>query len=98
VFSGSSCSGSDLGGGAGDIDAYLREPLSGTMNTTEFNVFRYPDASGQSQETGVNPAAANNNPLNLACGGGGNRKRAIGTGDEVNGVKNNTTNDAIGYT
>src|SRR5207237_7392155 len=74
AFSGVKCSGNVFaGGGAGDIQVYLREPLSGTMNTTEYNVpvsrlFRYPDFSGNSQETGV----AGHNPLNgLACGTGG---------------------------
>lgn len=68
AFSGVKCSGNVFaGGGAGDIQVYLREPLSGTMNTTEYTVFRYPDFSGNSQETGV----AGHNPLNgLACGTG----------------------------
>src|SRR6266550_8331749 len=60
-------SSSPTASGAGDIQVYLREPLSGTMNTTEYTVFRYPDFSGNSQETGV----AGHNPLNgLACGTG----------------------------
>src|SRR5438132_13643399 len=47
AFSGVKCSGNVFaGGGAGDIQVYLREPLSGTMNTTEYTVFRYPDCSG----------------------------------------------------
>src|SRR5438128_10303455 len=68
AFSGVKCSGNVFaGGGAGDIQVYLREPLSGTMNTTEYTVFRYPDFSGNSQETCV----AGHNPLNgLACGTG----------------------------
>src|SRR5205807_8055326 len=46
AFSGVKCSGNVFaGGGAGDIQVYLREPLSGTMNTTEYTVFRYPDCS-----------------------------------------------------
>jgi len=95
VFGGANCGGTALGGSAGAIDAYLREPLSGTMNTTESTVFRYPDASGVSQETGV--AGNADNPLNQACGaGGGSRKRGIGTGDVVAGVKANAR-DAISY-
>src|SRR5215469_7257522 len=97
----------------GPINAYLREPLSGTMNTTEATVFRRPvqtkskdglttqsdGTTTDSQETGV----GNNNPLaNLACGsGGGSRYRAIGTGEEVKSVQNsvaNTTRDGVGYT
>jgi len=60
-------------------------------------VFRYPDRSGTSQETGV--AAAN--PLAKACTAGGNRYRSIGTGEEVKFVLNSGTNfgtDGIGYT
>jgi len=67
---------------ATNITLFLREPLSGTMNTTEFNVFRTEGNSSDSQEKGVNPATAN--PLaNLACAGGGGRSRAIGTGEVV---------------
>jgi hypothetical protein len=99
VFSGTNCKGNAFaGGGAGNINAYLREPLSGTMNTTEATVFRYPNVSGVSQETGVNAT----NPLAaLACGAGGSRYRAIGTGEEVKSVQNSQSNfalDGIGYT
>src|SRR2546430_15979255 len=46
AFSGVKCSGNVFaGGGAGDIQVYLREPLSGTKNTTEYTGFRYPDCS-----------------------------------------------------
>src|SRR2546430_6730374 len=42
AFSGVKCSGNVFaGGGAGDIQVYLREPLLGTMNTTEYTVFRF---------------------------------------------------------
>jgi hypothetical protein len=99
AFSGVKCTGNVFaGGGSGDIQVYLREPLSGTMNTTEYTVFRYPDFSGNSQETGV----AGHNPLaGLACGTGGGRYHSIGTGEEVKFVKNSNTNfstDGIGYT
>src|SRR2546425_13074079 len=68
AFSGVKCSGNVFaGGGAGDIQVYLREPLLGAMNTTEYTVFRYPDFSGNSQETG----GAGHKPLKgLACGTG----------------------------
>ena len=47
AFSGVKCSGNVVAGGvAGDSQVYLREPLSGTMNATEYTVFRYPDCSG----------------------------------------------------
>jgi hypothetical protein len=97
LFGGSSCNASALGASSANIQVYLREPLSGTMNTTEYTVFRYPNASGVSQETGVNAV----NPLSSACTSGGSRYRAIGTGEEVSSVQNSVTNhgtDGIGYT
>jgi hypothetical protein len=98
VFSGTNCTGSVFAGGAATaIQAYLRDPLAGTFLTAESDVFRYPDVSGVSQETGVNAA----NPLTLPCSSGGSRYRAIGTSEEVKSVKNSNTNngtDGIGYT
>ncbi len=98
VFSGANCDASVFGAPAGIIEAYLREPLSGTMNTTEATVFRYPNASGKSQEAGVNHM----NPLAaLPCTAGGSRWRSIGTGEEVKFVLNSNANfghDGIGYT
>jgi hypothetical protein len=78
------CSESLVAGATGSISPVLREPLSGTMNTTEFTVFEPGDPStGHSQEAGV--SATTNNPLDKACGSGF-RYRAIGTGDEVGDV------------
>jgi len=99
AFSGNQCTGNVfVGGGPGNMNVYLREPLSGTMNTTEYSVFRYPDFSGKSQETGVNAM----NPLaNKACTAGGSRFHSIGTGEEVKFVLNSNVNfgvDGIGYT
>jgi len=91
----------------------LREPLSGTMTATEFNVFRsieqqkdFPDVA--SQETGVklaNACALGSNcpdPLYLPGNGGSIRFRAIGTGAEISGVSNvggvKNLADSIGYT
>jgi len=98
AFSGTQCTGSVFAGGtAANIAVYLREPLSGTMNTTEATVFRRPNVSGVSQEKGVSAA----NPLAaLACAAGGARWRAIGTGEEVKAVLNSNANfgmDGIGY-
>jgi hypothetical protein len=96
LFSGANCNGNVVGGAGGPISVYLREPLSGTMNTTEYTVFRYWNYSGASQETGV----AAQNPLSKACTAGGDRFRAIGTGEEVKSVLNsvaNNGNDGIGY-
>jgi hypothetical protein len=99
AFSGADCRGSVFGGGtSGNIDVYLREPLSGTMNTAEANVFRRPGVQAVSQETGVGTM----NPLaNLPCAIGGARSRSIGTGEEVKFVQNSNANfgvDGIGYT
>jgi len=77
--------GNAAGSGVG-IHLYLREPLSGTMNTTEFNVFRTTGNTNDSQEKGVDDST--NNPLSgLACGSG-DRNRVIGTGEARDAVKN----------
>lgn len=96
LFSGTECDASVVGGSASvPVYPFLREPLSGTMNTTEFNVFRNSSFT-TSQEQGIRPYAANNNPLNFNCTkGGGKRQRAIGTGDSVKGT--NTQADGIAY-
>lgn len=98
AFSGANCNASAFGRPSAPIQVYLREPVSGTMNTTEYTVFRYKNFSGKSQEAGV----AATNPLATACtAGGGKRFRAIGTGEEVKSVLNSVTNngtDGIGYT
>jgi hypothetical protein len=97
AFGGSLCDASAFGAPSSPIQVYLREPVSGTMNTTEYTVFRYPNDSGTSQETGV----AAQNPLSQSCGSGGKRYRSIGTGEEVKFVLNSSTNygtDGIGYT
>jgi len=107
VFSGLNCDNSAFGLAGGAINVFLREPLSGTMNTVEATVFRRPTVYpnpvlGLSQEKGV-PG----NPLTAAvCGDGfGKRYRAIGTGEEVKSVKNSGAagvfadqRDGIGYT
>jgi hypothetical protein len=97
VFSGANCNANAFGAPSANIQAYLREPLSGTMNTTEYTVFRYWNVSGISQEAGVSAQ----NPLSKACTSGGSRFRAIGTGEEVSSVQNSGLNngtDGIGYT
>jgi ABC-type phosphate transport system substrate-binding protein len=90
LFAGKECDLSMLGGSATvPVNPILREPLSGTMNTTEFSVF---EPTG-TQERNV---TVSTNPLNQTCTlGGGTRERAIGTGDVTKGV--NATTDAIGY-
>jgi hypothetical protein len=95
AFGGTTCNATAFGLPAGNIQVYLREPLSGTMNTTEYTVFRYKDFKGVSQEKGV----AAQNPLSGQCTGGA-RRRAIGTSEEVESVQNSNVNngtDSIGY-
>jgi len=82
-------------GGNGDgkgnaVTLFLREPLSGTMNTTEFSLFRSYDNTDDSQEKGVTSPNGGSpyNPLQLQCSastaaGTGYRSRGIGTGEIV---------------
>ena len=101
IFSGTECDTNALGGSGTDvaINPVQREPISGTMNTTEFTVFRISSAPNNSQEANVGQPTigTSSNPLDKTClAGGGTRRRAIGTGEMINtGVL--TTKDAIGY-
>ena len=110
AFSGTNCDASAFGLPAGGIGIFLREPLSGTMNTTEATVFRHPtlytgtgggSTNGLSQELNVGA----NNPLAAQSGtclaGSGGRYRGIGTGEAVKWVQKSGANlgtDGIGYT
>jgi hypothetical protein len=89
LFSGlGGCAAALVTGATGIIDPVLREPLSGTMNTTEYTVFTPGDPStGHSQETGITTPTpgTNQNPVALPCGTGF-RYRGVGTGDVVNNV------------
>lgn len=85
-----------------NVNVALREPLSGTMNTTEFNLFRSFGDTNNSQEKGIDPSlgsgapGSSNNPLDLNCtGGGGKRVRGIGTGEIINYV--HATSNSLGY-
>ncbi|HEY0785661.1 MAG TPA: hypothetical protein VGD62_07295 [Acidobacteriaceae bacterium] len=102
LFSGTdNCAGNLLDGLSSSVSLtpILREPLSGTMNTTEYSVFV---PGGHSQETGV--SATSNNPLHKPCGAAF-RDRAVGTGDSVKAVQNGyaagnsalATSNAVGY-
>ncbi|MGO9538997.1 MAG: hypothetical protein ACLPN2_00210 [Terriglobales bacterium] len=106
VFSGADC-GSGVFAGAtkpSPINAWLREPLSGTMTTTELGLFRRQLETTPAWATANNGAGVNlgssgsqelgvgaNNPLNLlpCSAGGGTRNRGIGTGEVINGAKVN---------
>ena len=90
-----------------NVNPILREPLSGTMNTTEFSLFRTTGNTTDSQELGVSRSIANGgviNPLNSTNGsckaGGGYRSRAIGTGEVIGKTGGGGiigTNNALGY-
>ncbi len=113
VFSGTDCDSGVFAGGTANtaIGAYVREPLSGTYNTTESNVMRrpvevpggviglsmeyYTDGAGSPPSAGGTPI----NPLTFAKGGCnsgvGARARAIGTGQEVQSVQESQTNNSV---
>ena len=91
------------------VNTIVREPLSGTYNTMEYNVPNRtsPAATFQtSQDVGLNqPTAQRNcngtgvgsNPMNIASIGGGARERAIGTGQALAQVVGGNTHDTLGY-
>jgi len=84
------------------LTVVLREFLSGTYNTFEYQAIESPyiapPAAQHSQESGINPANTGGNPVNItSTNGGGVRKRVIGTGEMV-GTAVFGTADAIGYT
>jgi hypothetical protein len=105
VFSGNRCDADVFGLSSGPIAAYLREPLSGTMNTTEATVFRRPVGGtlGVSQELGVNganPLVGGNGhngacPSSVTSSNPAGHWRAIGTGEAVKSVLNSKTNNTI---
>jgi ABC-type phosphate transport system substrate-binding protein len=74
------------------IHVMLREPLSGTYNTMEFNIPNSKEIAS-SQEIGVTPPA--DNPLNQGYASGGSRQRVVGTGEMVAEVA--ATPDSLGY-
>ena len=71
---------------------FLREPTSGTYNTTEFTIPRSAEINS-TQELNVDPSV--NNPLNIAYASGGTRQRVVGSGEMVSTV--GATEDALGY-
>jgi hypothetical protein len=99
VFSGTDTDAAAFGLPAGNINAFLREPLSGTYNTTEATVMRYPTlysgsnprpVEGISQELYTACSGVLQNPLaGQACAvssGSGLRWRGIGTSEVVAAV------------
>src|SRR5262249_29520846 len=75
-----SCSGASCG-----LTQLQREVLSGAFNVLEFTVTRSHFAQ-LSQEDGVQPGAANMNPLNVVASGGGMRLRTLSSSETVNAV------------
>ena len=99
LFSGNDCEASAIdvitnGGVNGAVHVIKREPLSGTMNTTESNVFRTASQPNSSQEANWAPAT-DNGTVKGCLHGGGDRGHTIGTGNMVKSVK--ATTDSIGY-
>ncbi len=103
VFSGANCNTNAFTGATspGSLNVWLREPLSGTMTTTEMGAFRRQLETTPAWATAGNGAPPNNgssasqetgvganNPLSsLPCvAGGGARTRGIGTGEVINGA------------
>ncbi len=113
VFNGTLGLASDIGGtGSNPLSVLLREPLSGTMTTTEFTTFRvnlapkFAPATGSQEKgidlsTGACPGLGCPNPLNLASADGGVRLRGIGTGQIISGNAGvgglKNIPDSIGY-
>ena len=108
LFSGTSCSSALFGPNppatAFAVDPILREPTSGTMNTTEFSAFLA--NSGESQETGISAGVAAGESIGTCPAVGSvtpNRYRAIGTSDVIALLKEPTSgvtpaiSNAIGY-
>ena len=87
------------------VNPVLREALSGTMNTTEYSLFRTTGNTDDSQEKGTLTANGYGHEVNpvqgLACASGaGARYRAIGTGEVTGAIDGAYTPDAtfaLGY-
>ena len=101
IFEGTECDGNAFNAPGAPpnfpVTAILTEPLGANANVPEFSIFRCGKSTGgcpitgntedDSQEEGVDPALANNNPLNLPCatvgGIAGTRRRAIGVSEDI---------------
>jgi hypothetical protein len=96
-----------VNGGTFAVTVFVREPLSGTYNTVEFDTMRIfggqktPTTAGSpskfTQEHSVNPAlglgaaGSSNDPMYLNCPTAGARLRGIGTGEVTNGGNSGTS-------
>jgi hypothetical protein len=79
------------------LNVVLREPLAGAFNTLEFSVPRSVEINS-TQELGVNPSQSGGNPLNITNPGGGWRKRALSSSEEVAEVGAAANGNVLGYT
>jgi hypothetical protein len=79
------------------LNVVLREPLAGAMNVLEFNIPRSVEIAS-TQELGVDPSQQTGNPLNLTNPGGGWRKRALSSSEEVAAVGSSANGNSLGYT
>jgi len=78
------------------LNVILRDPLSGAMNALEYSITRDVEIAS-TQELGVNPAAPGGNPLNLSNAGGGWRKRALSSSEEISQVGTSSNGNVLGY-
>jgi hypothetical protein len=85
---------SGLTTGSEPVTVLIREPLSGTYNTVEYNIANTLE-NQTSQDVGLNQrlgqkniagGAVFTNPLNIATASGGARRRVIGTGEALNAL------------
>jgi hypothetical protein len=79
------------------LNVILREPLAGAFNALEFSIPRSVEIAS-TQELNVNPSAPGGNPLDLTNNGGGWRKRALSSSEEVSEVGNSANGNVLGYT
>jgi hypothetical protein len=78
------------------LNVVLRDPVAGAMNTLEFSIPRSAEINS-TQELGVNPSGTGGNPLNLTNAGGGWRKRALSSSEEISEVGNAANGNVLGY-
>lgn len=78
------------------LNVILRDPLAGAMNALEFSIPRSIEIAS-TQELGVNPAAPGGDPLDLANAGGGWRKRALSSSEEISQVGTSSNGNVLGY-
>jgi len=82
------------------VTVLLREPLSGTYNTTEYSIPNSVEFRTSQDANNCSGTVVNSNPMNIASANGkvtgAARKRVIGTGEMVATLQAATT-DTLGY-